>query len=309
MLTRLNGLACEELRPTLYVMNRESEEPLLCVAMRRQYLGKHDKDFVVVQIISPQYLEQLMTEPGSEQGALLIFDKNMQFLICRGEAISMRLVCIIGSITCAFFSIIVAYRGTKRSYRPIGNMVQKIGTQAYTTYDSALNSEFEFIENILERTGTEKNNLSKKLRKSENLRLERFIVSLLENGTTGTISGEDDFQKTGMELCSSKFMAVVIFADRNTEMEGEVQSFIVKNVFAELCNKRHKGYVAQLNAKNYVVLVNLRGPVNLVQERESWQEGQAFWEKYYHLVVTVAVGEIQKGFLKSISLSGKQSKH
>lgn len=343
-----NILSCEELRPTLYVMNRDGADAYLCVAMRRRYLGNRGKDFVVVQVISPEYMKLFMTETNMQQqnGILLIFDKNQKFLLSNGESrdydmygyngedtpyetvfgnnrymmqikkaegidgyyayatpfhyfwerlLSMRLICILGGMACVFFSTVMVYRGSKRSYRPIENIVQKIEQQENAIYDSALNSEFEFIEGVWENAGKEKSNLNKKLKESEKLRRERFIVSLLESGATGTESGEDDFLKNGIELCSSKFMVVVISVDQNSDMEGEIQSFILKNVFAELCHRKHKGYVAQLTSKTYVVLVNLNSLVNLDEELENWKEGQEFLKKYYQLIVTIAMGEVHEG--------------
>ena len=349
-------LECEKKSATLYVMESKKDTPLLCVVMRKDFARNPAKDYVVVQVIEPNYLNRIMTRQyQTEEGVLLIFDKNKQLLLSGdGQDMyhlegytesdepykaqieeqtymmqarkagsvegyyafatpaqyfwktlsNMRLLCILSGLACALASIVIAYRGSKRTYSPLGNIVSRIEEHNILHYDSDQTSEVEFIENILEKTVSEKRFLN---RKSENAKQERFVVSLLQGHVEGLASGENDFKKHGIELCSDKFMAVIISVNQSIDMDSDLQGFIIKNVFEELCNRKHKGYVVRTADSQYAALVNVREGAEAEEEFELWREGQNFLKDYFKMTVTAALGEIHEG-MKEIQVSYKEAK-
>lgn len=350
-----NVLNCEKKQATLYTIKGDEEKPLLCVAMRKAFSGNSTKDYVVVQIISPSYLNKIMTEKYfSEEGTLLIFNKDKELLLSgdgrmdyhlndymnsnepyetligeesyimqawESESIkgyyayatparyfwrtlsNMRLICILSGIACTFVSVLIAYCGSKRTYSPLWNVVNRIEAHNMLHYDSDQSSELEFIEKILEKNISEKKYLSKK---SEHAKQERFVTSLLQGHVEGVSYGENDFIQHGIELCSDRFRVAIISINESPEIDIDLQGFIIKNVFEELCNRKHKGYVVSNIDNQYAVLVNLREGVADDDEIEMWREGQIFLKEHFRMTVTIALGEMCEG-MKEIQNSYKEA--
>lgn len=343
-------LECESKRPTLYVVNRDDEQPLLCVAMHCSNSGKHDMSYVAVQILKPEYLAQIMTNDNLKLGGtILIFDKNKELLLsgdgstgyhlneymnfeipyeaefesgkfmlqvqeAQGidayyvfatpfeyfwEKLSgMQLSCILGGIICACISIIVAYRGTKSAYSPLESMVRILEERGILHYDSKVKTEVEFMETILEKENDEKNNLKTNVRKSEAIRLERFVMTLLEGEASGEFSSKDEFIKNGITLYSGEFYVAIISVTNNDDIKSEMQAFIIKNVFEELCNREHQGYIVRISTNQYAALVNLRESIITAEEIDVWKEGQTFLYTNFKMVVTIAFGRIHDGMFE-----------
>ena len=221
-------LECDTKGVSLYVMQQEGEEPLLCMAMRKKIVGDHAKDYVIVQILEPKYLDRIMTDIyESEEGVLLIFNEEKELLISGdggqeyhldgykeldmpyeveiGDSTYMmqvqpaestvgyyavavdakifweklsdlRLICFIGGFACIVISIFVAWRGSKRSYLPLGNIINRIEENKLLRYDSQEHSEVEFINHIFEKEAKEKRYL---YRKEQEEGMADFIISLL----------------------------------------------------------------------------------------------------------------------------------
>lgn len=347
---------CEKRSATLYVMESKKGDPLLCVVMRKDYTRNPAKDFVVVQVIEPNYLDRIMTgQYQTEEGVLLIFDKERELLLS-GDGLdmyhlegytdsdepykaqigeetymmqakkagsvdgyyafatpaqyfwktlsNMRLLCVLGGLACALAGIVIAYRGSKRTYSPLENIVSRIEEHNILHYDSDQASEVEFIENILEKTVSETRFLNKK---SEHAKQERFVVSLLQGHVEGVAFGENDFKKHGITLCSDKFMAAVILVNQHIGIESDLQGFIIKNVFEELCGRKHRGYLVKMADCQYAALVNVKEGAEAEEESELWREGQMFLKNYFQMTVTVALGEIHEG-MKEIQASFKEAK-
>ena len=346
---------CEKKHATLYVMRKEGKTPLLCVVMRKSSWGKKSEDYVVVQIFSSSYLKKIMTQQyQSEEGTVLVFDKDKQLLVSgdggeeyhlngysgldepyetqigkqsfimqarKAQSVegyyafatpaqyfwktlsSMRLICVLSGIACVIVGIFIAYRGSKRTYSPLWNVVNKMEEHNMLRYDSDQNSELEFIEKILEKNISEKKYLSKM---SEHANQERFIVSLLQGHAEGASSGENDFIKHGIELCSDRFKVAIVSVSPSGDVDMDLQGFIIKNVFEELCNRKHKGYVVGSIDGQYAVLINLKEGVEEENEIELWREGQKFLKEHFQMTVTVALGEMCEG-MKEIQASYKEA--
>jgi YesN/AraC family two-component response regulator len=86
----------------------------------------------------------------------------------------------------------------------------------------------------------------------------------------------------------------------------DLQGFIIKNVFEELCNQKHKGYVVSNGNNQYTVLVNLKEGIK-DDENEQWKEGQKFLKNHFQMTVTIALGEMCEG-MKGIQSSYMQAR-
>lgn len=212
----------------------------------------------------------------------------------------LRVICGMGGIVCILISVTVAYRGAKRSYRPIGNMVNKLQKQVRIIYDETADTEFEFIEALFEKGSEERLQLNKRLKKGEDVRLERFLLSLLTGNVSANTFGDNIFIQNGIPLCSDYFLVGVLLTERGEEpaaLEAEeaMESFVVGNVFKELCNREYRGYLTALAGDRYAILLNPGGNVKEEEIAELLEEGKLFLEQYYHIRMTVGISRIHEG--------------
>lgn len=216
---------------------------------------------------------------------------------------NLRYTGILGGIACIVISIWIAWRGSKRSYLPLGSIIDRIEEHKLLHYDSLEHSEVEFINQIFEEEAKERRYLYRKEQEDE---LAEAILSLLY-GNTVIKSGEDVFTEIGITLCSDQFCAVVMVCEKNSEMESDLQAFAIKNIFEELFNRENRGYLVRTLENQYVMLVNIDGAAEDVLLAQILQDGQAFLKTHFGLHVSAAVGDIHEGMAK-IPLSYKEAK-
>lgn len=207
----------------------------------------------------------------------------------------MQLICGLGGGVSVLIGIYMAYRGSKRSYKPLEGMVQRLQNYTDELYDAHTDTEYEFIESILEKESKENDELIKKIKKGAGIRVERFWMKLLENGVSGSDLGEDDFGKNGITLCSDRFIVSVLSVAQKSIMAADMEIFVLKNVFEELCNRENKGYFVQMPGNKHVIVINLRKAADLELLKENLKEGQEFLKNYYQLVVSIGLGEVHEG--------------
>ena len=75
-------LECDSKQPVLLSLDINEEDRVLCVAMRKNFMGDHQQDFIIVQILQTNYLSELLEKNQLEDdGSLMIFDKKQNLLI------------------------------------------------------------------------------------------------------------------------------------------------------------------------------------------------------------------------------------
>jgi len=206
----------------------------------------------------------------------------------------MRNIYAVGGVICMLVSLAVAYRGSKRSYRPLESMVQRIQKYTNISYDSHIDTEFEFIEGILERESREKSELLRKSKKGECARLDNFLLTLLEENVLGNQFCENDFLEHGIVLCSDKFIVGILDVKGIALLENDLQMFVVKNVFEELCNREHKGYLVWIPGNRCILMINLKDNNKIESLIESLKEGQEFLKKNYQMITTIGFGGVSE---------------
>lgn len=72
----------QEMKPKLFVMERNTKDAFFCVAMGKRTIKKSQNDYVVVQVIDSAYLSRIMKAAGSDtSGELAIFDADRNMLV------------------------------------------------------------------------------------------------------------------------------------------------------------------------------------------------------------------------------------
>ncbi len=206
---------------------------------------------------------------------------------------STRWVYIIGLLACAIISIIIAYRLCSRAYRPVEQMLHNIQKHTDSHYNRLQDSEFEYVENMFQKESEKIFGLKQKAKSGQAAMLERFVVQLLD-GSVPEQTGDDIFIENGMTLYSDRFCVAVLMVEPT--IYESLLSFILENVFCELCDERHKGYVVSLPGRRYGILLNLRSPLQSDGEiREILQKGKEFLHNYGGLVLSMGISQVREG--------------
>ena len=332
-------------RPSFFIMNRDSSDYYLCVAMRQLNDQDMEKSYVVVVVLEQGYINQLIEQRNMDSGGITMMfnqDKELLFSSDRNQnwnldgyskigtpyqmkldqksymlqveessilegyyasaipfdyfwkqLFRLRLFCGISIVISCLTSILVAYRNTVRAYEPVKNMVARLQGEKETADQGRGYREFEYITSLFEKQKEEWRLLNLKLRSSENLRRDRFLTALLDGGVEGDIY--EACAKAGIELCSRRFLVGIMLIEAENTMGMDLLPFIIGNVFEELCNRVHRGYVVASSENRYTVLVNIRGEADVSSVKEILEEGKLFLKQHYAGEIVMAVSEIHTG--------------
>ena len=224
------------------------------------------------------------------------------------ELSGTRMICLMGGALCIMVSILIAYCSSKRTYKPIKEMIQKVEKKRMLDYNAEMLSEFEYLERMLEQDNIEKSKLYVLARREQKARYEQFILYLLEEGAKLDDDVDDIFEQYGIHLCSNYFMIALFYIDGNVTLGPGMRSFVVDNVFSELCNQVHMGYFTSISNHMGVMLVNIKKSANLESCKKFYREGQAFLQKECNITVTVALGGVGEG-LSGIKKSFQEAEY
>lgn len=337
-------LNCDSKRAGFYVMNGDSPDSWLCIAMRVAQSRDERLDYVVVIVLRPSWVREMMTVQNED--VTMIFNEKGELLLSgTGDGVEyhlgdwmgeegpyetefggdeymmqvqesgvlggyyavavpfdyfwhqlshLRLTCGLGGLACVIISITIAFKLTRRTYRPIGNMISMLQKKSDLSYDRKSDNEFEYIAALFDRESEENRMLSREVRKGKQMKREQFLFSLLTGSRDGDSAGDDIFMKNGIVLCSNCFFVGIILVEQEEVLEAELLTFVVQNIFQELCNREHKGYVVILADGRFAVLVNPKEAV-WRELTDVLQEGKAFLKQYYHLKLTIGTSRVHEG--------------
>ena len=209
----------------------------------------------------------------------------------------LYIICGIGGLVSILLGILISWRESRKIYQPIGQMVSNL--QEELEYDAKQNTEFEFIEALFAKGKEEKVVLNRAVRSGQEAKKSIFLKSLLEGNTEMKASETDAFKTNGVTLCSDLFQVCLLYVEEGGPLDEKEMTFVMINVYEELCNKSHKGYMVRLQADRFAILLNLDANVNS-QEADFLsvlEEGRTFLEKYYHITATFGISSVQEGML------------
>ncbi|MBM6996717.1 helix-turn-helix domain-containing protein [Paenibacillus sp. DXFW5] len=180
----------------------------------------------------------------------------------------------------------------RRNYSPIQQLVESLTDKTTQTLPGETN-ELRFIQNMILRTRSEKNEIAQQLQKHQQVLRSNLIYRLLKGKTDPLVPYEESFRSFQMSLHSLDF-AVILFVIENEDHlydklpgvglneRSKLIQLIISNVVEELVESRgHAGYVAEAD-EMMVCLVNLRTDSSRWSQElsEIAVEAQRFLERY-----------------------------
>jgi two-component system response regulator YesN len=334
-------------KPVLLSMNGRSSDSFLCIAMRQSNYKNEKYDYVLVAVLKPEYMLGLLesVENGDQKGISMIMNSNQKGIFStndivyedsfRGEdyviqerqsrvigvyytyavpnsyfwskLFSLYVICGIGTAVSIILGIVIAVRQTDKVYRPVGNIVSELQRES-AVYDAKTKTEFEFIKMLFEEEKKEKQLLNKTIYKGKVLKKTSFIFSLLNGSNEVPEKMDDIFRENGISLCSDLFCVALLQLAQGGSETNRINTFIVTNVFEELCNQECSGYAVALNDTKYAVLANLSESGDKEKLLRMLEKGNDFLDRHYGMRFTVGVSTVCEG-MRGIHVAYEEAGH
>ncbi len=319
----LDVIKCGSTKPHWYVMDGSGQTPYLCVAMSVEGREESSDNHTICLVLQPDHLKNLLTVDGMEaNGTLIVYDQDRELLVAGDRQISeeghtvciqkaqsmegyygyaalegvfwrvlvrLRIYCIIGIILSILIGIVMAYRSTVKSYRPVSDLVDFLKEKYGVAFDRKNETEFGYIMSFLQSN-------ERKRKEDENLRREWFLVKILEGKSDLAGKDREYFARNGMDLVGDNYCVCIVDAQLFRDDEDELNSFVIRNIFQELLGRGGTGYAVSVDKNRHVFVAELTG------DRESFQEiireGELFLKEHYQAQVTVGYSEIHDDILE-----------
>ncbi len=220
------------------------------------------------------------------------------------QLVNFRFIFFLGFLGCIVLSIIVAYNLSNKAYLPINRMVDFVKDTTQKTYDGINTSEFNYVTRKVAEERSKVLQMNHQLDNNKKVISEYYIQQLL-GGNVSKLSGRKEFEHSVVEMHTPYFFTAVIAAEKTTHEPDLL--FLLKNVFCELFDEKHKGYVIGLADKQYALVVNYKSEPNISEQNEILERGRKFfWEKL-GIALFIGVGSVKEG-IDNISSSYNEAK-
>jgi two-component system response regulator YesN len=254
------------------------------------FMKRGNQNYEVTYIQSPQTeVKYVSIIPSS-----LFFQKaeHVRFFTYTSILISM------------FGGIVMTYFFTRKNYNPIRRLLRTLDDKSEGSRDKKGN-EFQYIEQAIGQTFVKMDDIKLKMKQHHPILRSNFITRLLKGKGDSQIPLDEAMIAYDLEFHSDQF-AVLLFLAEETELfyekfhgvepwvKQKMLQFIIANVVEELANRKHHGYVAEVEDTAACLL-------NLTDERENhWKEdmleiakeAQLFLNQAYHIQITVSISSV-----------------
>lgn len=208
---------------------------------------------------------------------------------------TLRLVCLIACGMCIILTIVLVLRGTKKVYSPIDTAVQRAVQMGTESYDRNEHSEIEFISRVLEKSSIERTDLQNRVRKHQSLQRDELIRAVMKGEFEQKGSENVFLKEIGMADATGLFCVVMVYVRNSVDMDNAMQDFVISNTFEEVSGVNGCGYVVNLAAKQYALLVNLGQDADAEEEMERLLSCQSYLRQELGLDLVLSSGSVHQG--------------
>lgn len=221
------------------------------------------------------------------------------------EISGIRMTAGLHFIMCMLVGITWAYWNAKKTYRPVDNMMQHIQEKYEEDVRTGEFNEFELIEKLLNEKHSENETLRRKAREGTNMKRDYFLTSIMTNDFLTEEKDFGGFKENDVKICSDEFVVVALTTDNSDNKD--IEAFVMKNVFEEVCNREHLGYLVNLYENRYAILVNKKENTNPDRLTVALREAQDFLRPH-GFCISIGIGETKRG-MAYIHQSYKEATH
>ena len=213
-------------------------------------------------------------------------------------------------VVICLFGVLLAFLLSRYNYRPVSQLV-KSATLLGGSKEPQEDSEFHYIETIMENAITEKKQYLSNLSQLQKVQRFNCILNLINGSIPPTATVESVFADIGESLISRRF-AVILFRieDWNDEIFSQnfaderpmLAKIILPNVVEELYNEKDRGYVIHTEHNQFICLVNPAPETSLEDLRDIARHALDFLWKQMGISCTAGIGTLCEN-LREIRLS------
>ncbi|MCZ8514573.1 helix-turn-helix domain-containing protein [Paenibacillus filicis] len=200
----------------------------------------------------------------------------------------------------------------RRNYNPVRRLVQAVsGKAALDLHQSA--NEFHYIEQALDHTLAEMDNISSQMKQQHHILRSNFIVRLLKGRLDSQVSLSEAMAAFNMKFGSDQFAVILMnieeigpFYERIQGMDPggkrKLLQFILTNVMEEIVSRRNRGYVVEID-EAFACLINFQEEEEAEQRSTLLQiarETQEFLKRHYLIHLTLSISSVH---CKTIGIS------
>ena len=217
-------------------------------------------------------------------------------------AVNIAVICL--------FGVLLAFLLSRYNYRPVSQLVKSAALLGGSK-EPQEDSEFRYIEAIMENAITEKKQYLSTLSQFQQAQRFNCILNLINGSIPPTATAESVFADIGESLISRRF-AVILFRieDWNDEIFSQnfaderpmLAKIILPNVVEELYNEKNRGYVIHTEHDQFTCLVNLAPETDIEDLRSIARHALDFLWKQMGISCTAGIGTLCEN-LREIRLS------
>lgn len=184
---------------------------------------------------------------------------------------------------------------TRRIYRPVQKTMTKLQQNSNNQWDVDMHTELEFIEKVFSSAQEEKSRLNVAMRQESRQKRNAFIASLMEGDVLDSETSEDVFAENGIHLCSNRFCVALLKMEQSGDLDKNMLSFAVSNVLEELLGETHRGYVVDVAADRYAVLINMDNHGQAQSAQMLIERAKDFWQGHFGVIFTIGISTEKQG--------------
>lgn len=203
----------------------------------------------------------------------------------------ISVLCVVGYLLLVG---IVIYWMSRRAYQPLERFIHRLRADEADGTGYYQIKELNFIQEVLQEQRTEISGLYNAMKSVGADRRERVIARLL----SGYYTEEDDIRtqmKDNDIVFNYPYYVVGIIQIEESDEDGKLSKFLIKNVFEEIFNRENSGYVIETKESEYIFLLNLKNEYE-TQKNGLVEEGKIFIECTYQMRLTIAYSEVGKNY-------------
>lgn len=193
------------------------------------------------------------------------------------------------------------------NYNPVKRLVHAFSRKEKLPGGKSFN-EFSFLEQAVDSTFLEMDNILQQMGKQHHILRSHFIVRLLKGKLDSQLPVDEALAAYQMSFETDDFAVLLLYVEEAERFFAQIPnvpdgdkrkllSFIVTNVVEEIASGPTRGYVADLD-ETLACLINFRssGGEDRMQELlRIARESQEFLETHYKIQLMVAVSGIRSG--------------
>lgn len=202
--------------------------------------------------------------------------------------------------TCVFLTIaiVIAVLISRRIYRPIGDLVKRVGHAEPLSRIGEPKDEFTYLNEAFRHSIDLINEYHRRKSSEQEVMKSYFLRKLLIDSTSMTEQERDqaadayrialDFRRP-MVVCIVKIDDYQAFRQKLSPFDQSLCAFGITNISTELLGGSYPCEAVDMKNDFVAFIVNAAGPS---EELEGlWKQAQHYIEEYFHLSVSVFIGD------------------